>query len=84
MVTFSTIFFPPETIAKFLPGPLALIAAANPLSLAAQTLRESALGAKPLDPSMLTGLLLASLPFALMGLIAYWVILKTIRLRGKP
>lgn len=84
MVTLSTIFYPRETITQFLPGIVASIAEANPLSLAARALRESAFGTTPLSSVLLTQLLVSSLPFAVLGAVAYWVILRRIRVRGKP
>src|SRR3990170_6687509 len=84
MVTISTIFYPRETITQFLPGIVASVAEANPLSLAARALRESAFGSSPLSMSLMVELLATSLPFAIIGAIAYWVILRTIRVRGKP
>ena len=84
MVTISTIFYPADTIAQFLPGPIASIAEANPLSLAARALRESAFGGSPLSPGLLSELFVTSLPLAVLGALAYWLILRTIRLRGKP
>jgi len=84
MVTISTIFYPGKTITQFLPGIVASVAEANPLSLAARALRESAFGSSPLSTSLMVELLATSLPFAIIGAIAYWVILRTIRVRGKP
>lgn len=84
MVTISTIFYPRETIIEFLPDIVASVAEANPLSLAARALRESAFGSSPLSTSLMVELLATSLPFAVIGAIAYWVILRTIRVRGKP
>ncbi len=84
MVTVSTVFYPAETIARYLPGPVATIASYNPLSLAAGALRDSAFGSSPLSMNVLADLLVTSLPLAAMGALAYWIILRTIRLRGKP
>ncbi len=84
MVTVSTVFYPAETIARYLPGPVATIADYNPLSLATKALRDSAFGSSPLSMNVLADLLVTSLPLAAMGALAYWVILRTIRLRGKP
>ncbi|HEY4822479.1 MAG TPA: hypothetical protein VIH83_02205, partial [Candidatus Bathyarchaeia archaeon] len=84
MVTISTIFYPSETITRFLPGVVASIAEANPLSLATRALRESAFGTSPLSSSLLMELFVTSLPLAVLGAVAYWVILRTIRIRGKP
>src|SRR3989441_4222838 len=48
MVTISTVFYPAQTIAQYLPAPVATIAEYNPLSLAAGVLRNSAFGGNPL------------------------------------
>ncbi len=84
MVTISTIFFPLETIRHFLPGPFVALAENNPLSLATQALRDSAFGTMPLTSEILTALLATSLPLAVLGAVAYWTILRVIRVRGKP
>ena len=84
MVTISTVFYPATTIAQYLPGPIATIAQYNPLSLAAGVLRSSAFGGNPIDTNALATLLATSLPLAAMGAVAYWIILRTIRIKGKP
>ena len=84
LVTISTVFYPAATIAQYLPGPIATIAQYNPLSLAAGVLRSSAFGGNPIDTSALASLLATSLPLAAMGALAYWIILRTIRIKGKP
>ena len=84
MVTISTIFYPAQTIAQYLPGAIATIAQYNPLSLAAGALRDSAFLGGALEPGVIMNLLGTSLPLAGIGAIAYWVILKRISIRGKP
>ncbi len=84
LVTISTVFYPATTIAQYLPGPIATIAQYNPLSLAAGVLRSSAFGGNPIDTNALATLLATSLPLAAMGAVAYWIILRTIRIKGKP
>ncbi len=84
MITISTIFYPSQTITRFLPGVIASLAEANPLSLAARALRESAFGGSPLAPGLLFELFATSLPLAILGALAYWIILRTIKIRGKP
>jgi ABC-2 type transport system permease protein len=84
MITISTVFYPAQTIEKYLPAPIATIAENNPLSLAAGVLRNSAFAGNPLDTNVLASLLATSLPLAALGAIAYWTILRTIRLKGKP
>ncbi len=84
MVTISTVFYPAQTISRYLPAPIATIAENNPLSLAADLLRNSAFAGNPLDTGVLASLLATSLPLAILGAIAYWTILRNIRLKGKP
>jgi ABC-type polysaccharide/polyol phosphate export permease len=84
MVTISTIFYPASTIAQYLPGPIVTLAENNPLSLAAGALRDSAFGGSALSTSVVANLLGVSLPLAGVGALAYWIILRTIRLKGKP
>ncbi len=84
LVTISTVFYPAATIAQYLPGPIATIAQYNPLSIAAGVLRSSAFGGNPIDTNALATLLATSLPLAAMGAAAYWMILRTIRIKGKP
>ena len=84
LVTISTIFYSAQTIARYLPGPIATIADYNPLSLAATALRDSVFGGELLNTTLLFNLLATSLPLAALGALAYWVILRTLRLRGKP
>jgi ABC-type polysaccharide/polyol phosphate export permease len=84
MVTISTIFYPASTIAQYLPGPIVTLAVNNPLSLAAGALRDSAFGGSALSMSLVGNLLGVSLPLAGIGALAYWIILRTIRLKGKP
>lgn len=84
MVTVSTIFYPAQTISQYFPGPVAVIAENNPLSIAAAALRDTAFGSGTLTLNIVANLLAVSLPLALLGAAAYWLILRTIRLRGKP
>jgi ABC-type polysaccharide/polyol phosphate export permease len=84
MITISTVFYPAQTIEQYLPAPVATIAEYNPLSLAAGVLRTSAFGGNPVDTATLASLLATSLLLAVLGAIAYWTILRNIRLNGKP
>lgn len=84
LVTISTVFYPAATIAQYLPGPIATIAQYNPLSIAAGILRSSAFGGNPVDTNALANLLATSFPLAAMGALSYWIILRTIRIKGKP
>src|SRR5437870_13675628 len=84
LVTISTIFYSAQTISRYLPGPIATISDFNPLSLAATALRDSVFSGELLNTTLLSNLLATSLPLAALGALAYWVILRTLRLRGKP
>ena len=84
LVTISTIFFPTETFTRYMPGPVAALAQANPLSLAVAAMRGSVFGTSPLDMSLLGNLVITTLPLAIAGVLAYWIILRRIRLYGKP
>ena len=84
IVTIGTIFYPASTIAQYLPWPIVVIAHNYPLSLAAGALRDSAFGGSALSTTLVGNLLGVSLPLAAVGALAYWIILRTIRIRGKP
>ena len=83
MITLSTIFYPAQLISQYLPGPIATIAEYNPLSLAATALRNSAFGPGPLDLTLLSNLLVTSLPLAVLGALSYWLILRNLGIKGK-
>ncbi|HET7405498.1 MAG TPA: hypothetical protein VFJ63_05215 [Candidatus Bathyarchaeia archaeon] len=83
MITLSTIFYPAQLIAQYLPAPIATIAEYNPLSLAATALRNSAFGSSPLDLTVLSNLLATSLPLAVLGALSYWLILRNLGIKGK-
>ncbi len=84
MVTISTVFYPATLVSQFLPAPIATIAEYNPLSLAAGVLRSSAFGTSALDMNALGALLATSVPLSVAGAVAYWAILRSIRIKGKP
>ena len=84
MITLSTIFYPASIISQYLPGPIATIAEYNPLSLAATALRNSAFGPSPLDLTILSNLILTTLPLAVVGALSYWLILRNLGIKGKP
>ncbi len=83
LLTFSTVFYPIELIRNYLPPALVSIAAANPLSLAAEAVRQYAFGGMPIQPWFLLEMLVASVPFALLGAVAYSLALRAIRTKGK-
>jgi len=83
LLTFSTVFYPIDLISKYLPLPLVTIASANPLSLAADAMRQYAFAGQPIQPSFLLNILLASVPLALIGAISYLTALHLVRVKGK-
>ncbi len=75
--------FASELISKYLPSPLVGIVSANPLSLAADAMRQYAFAGQPIQQSLLLNILLAGVPLALIGAISYLTALHMIRVRGK-
>ena len=84
MITVSTVYYSAQTISQYLPAPIATIAEYNPLSLAATALRNSIFAGSSIEMSTLSILLVTSLPLAAIGALAYYVILRTLRVKGKP
>lgn len=83
LLSFSTVFYPIDVIQQYLPPLLVSIAAANPLSLAAEAIRQFAFGGLPIQPWFLMNLLIASIPFALVGAVSYLMALRTMQAKGK-
>jgi ABC-type polysaccharide/polyol phosphate export permease len=83
LLTLSTVYYPLDFIRNYLPSPLVSIVAANPLSLAAEALREYTFAGIPVEPVHLGKLLLASAPFAVIGAFAYLNTLRRIQNEGK-
>lgn len=83
LLTFSTVFYPIDVIRNYLPPPLVSFAAANPLSQAAEAIRQFAFSGLPIQPWFLANMLLASIPFALLGGVSYFLALRTMQARGK-
>ena len=83
LLAFSTVFYPIEVIQQHLPPLLVSLAAANPLSLAAEAIRQFAFGGLPVQPWFLINMLITSIPFALLGGVAYLMALRTIQAKGK-
>ena len=82
LLTLSTVYYPIEVIQNYLPAFLTSLVSANPLSLAAQAMRNTFLG-NPVQPFSLLNILLASLPFTVIGAVAYLSALRTIQAKGK-
>jgi ABC-type polysaccharide/polyol phosphate export permease len=83
LLTLSTVFYPISVIKQYLPDFLAGIASANPLSLAADAMRKYTFAGLPIEPWPLIMLLLTSLPFTIIGALAYLAALHTIQVKGK-
>jgi ABC-type polysaccharide/polyol phosphate export permease len=83
LLTLSTVYYPMDMVQKYLPSWLLGVVSANPLSLAAQTMRENAFGGLPLQPISLLSILLASLPLTAIGAVAYLMALRAVQRKGK-
>jgi len=83
LLTFSTVFYPIEVIQQYLPSFLVAVASANPLSIAAEAIRQFAFEGLPIQSWFLLNMLLTSVPFAVIGALAYLTALRTIQIKGK-
>lgn len=83
LLTLSTVYYPVETLKNYFPTFLTTIASANPLSLAAQAMRQYTFQGSSVDPFFLLNILLASLPFTVIGAVAYLAALRKIQTKGK-
>jgi len=83
LLTFSTVYYPRQIMEQYLPSVLVSIALANPLSVAAEALREFAFKGFPVQPSIMISLMLTSIPFAMLGALAYYKALHNLQARGK-
>jgi ABC-type polysaccharide/polyol phosphate export permease len=82
LLTMSTVYYPIDVVRNYLPAFLTDIVSANPLSQAAQAMRDAFLG-HSVPPSSLFNIFLSSLPFTLIGAAAYFIALRTIQTKGK-
>jgi ABC-type polysaccharide/polyol phosphate export permease len=83
LVTFSTVFYPIEVIRTYLPASLVNIVSANPLSLAAEAMRQYTFAGNPIQPLFLLSILITSIPFAIVGAASYLAALHGIQVKGK-
>jgi len=83
ILTLSTVYYPIEVIQNSLPPLLVTVAAANPLSLAAEALRQYTFAGAPIELDFLAKILLASIPFAVVGALAYFGALRRFQVKGK-
>jgi ABC-type polysaccharide/polyol phosphate export permease len=82
-LTLSTVYYPIEVVGKYLPPFLTGIVSANPLSLAAEAMRQYTFAGQQIEPFFLLKLLLSSIPFTVIGAASYLVVLNRIRAKGK-
>jgi ABC-type polysaccharide/polyol phosphate export permease len=83
LLTFSTVYYPQQVMALYLPSILVNVASANPLSVAAEALRSFVFGGSPIQLSIMINLVQTSIPFALLGAFAYYEALQILQTKGK-
>ena len=83
LLTLSTVYYPIEVIQNYLPPFLVTAASANPLSLAAEALRQYTFVGAPVELAFLAKILLASIPFTVIGAFAYLGALRNFQVKGK-
>lgn len=83
LLTLSTVYYPIEVIRSYLPPFLVAVVTANPLSLAVEGLRRYAFAGVAIELSFLFNILLASVPFTVIGAFAYLGALHKIQVKGK-
>lgn len=83
LLTFSTVYYPRQVMAMVLPKILVDAASVNPLSIAAEALREFVFKGSAIQPNIFLALFLSSMPFALIGAIAYHRTLCNLQIKGK-
>jgi len=83
LIALSTLYYPAKIVSSYFPNFLSKLVSANPLSLAALAMRNYTFSGYPVEPTLLLDILLASLPFALIGAVSYFAALRTIQAKGK-
>ena len=83
LLTLSTVYYPLSYVQNYLPSPVVSIVAANPLSLAAEALREYTFAGVPVELAHLGRILMTSAPFAVIGALTYLSTLRKIQNEGK-
>lgn len=83
LLTLSTVYYPISVIENVLPSFMMPIITANPLSLAAEALRQYTFAGSPIEGIFLAKILAASTPFAIIGAVAYLWALRKIQTEGK-
>ena len=83
LLTLSTVPYPINVVQNVFPPFLTAIVSANPLSQAADAMRNFTFAGYPIEPSALLGILLSSIPFTIVGAVAYSTALHKLRVKGK-
>lgn len=83
LLTLSTVYYPREIMQLYLPSEVIALASVNPLSVAAEALREFVFKGSTIQPNIMFSLVLTSVPFALLGAFAYYRALHTLQIKGK-
>ncbi|UCG45391.1 MAG: ABC transporter permease, partial [Candidatus Bathyarchaeota archaeon] len=83
LLTLSTVFYPIEVVRQYLPPLLVTVVSSNPLSLAAEAMREYTFIGNPIQSTVLMNIFFTSCPFAIIGGLAYLWALRTIQVKGK-
>jgi ABC-type polysaccharide/polyol phosphate export permease len=83
LLTLSTVYYPLNVIQNLLPAFLIRMMSANPLSLAAEALRQYTFAGAPIELAFLGRILLSSLPFTVIGAVAYLGALRKLQVDGK-
>jgi ABC-type polysaccharide/polyol phosphate export permease len=82
-LTLSTVYYPITLVENYLPSFMISVVSGNPLSLAAEAMRNYAFAGHPIQPFFLVNILLTSIPFAVIGGLAYFASLHMLRVKGK-
>lgn len=83
LLTLSTVFYPIDQVKLYLPPILTNVVSANPLSLAAEAMRQYTFAGNPIQPSLLLSILVTSIPFTIIGALGYLTALRMVQIKGK-
>jgi ABC-type polysaccharide/polyol phosphate export permease len=83
LLTLSTLYYPIQLVQAHFPSFLVSVVSANPLTLAVQAMRNYTFAGHPVQPLSLLYILLASLPFTIIGALAYYLALRAFTIKGK-
>ena len=79
----STVFYPVQTMRAVLPSPVVSVVLANPLSQAADALRDVAGSSPAISPGVVLGVVTTSLLLMLVGAVGYRHVFAKVREDGK-